>query len=128
FVVVDDFLGGLEAELCLDTALGPSVGRVEVCGAMTVMFLYKLPDAKIEEVGAHFRGLLERYNLLVGPNLFRLDGHVGDDLEVGARSDYELEDRLERRMVQTGKEFAGLNRLKVRREDVAVTIRGLVGL
>ena len=99
FVVVEDFLGRLEAELCLDTALGPSMSRVEVCLAMTVMLLYELPDAKIEEVGAHFRGLLEGYDLLVGPNLFRLDGHVGDDLEVGACPDYELEDCLERRMV-----------------------------
>src|SRR5437867_7240861 len=99
FVVVEDFLGRLEAELCLDTALGPSVGRVEVRLAVTVMLLYKLPDPKIEEVGAHLRGLLERYNLLVGPNLLGLDGHVGDDLEVGARPDDELEDCLERRMV-----------------------------
>src|SRR5207247_11305425 len=90
------------------------------------MLLYELPDAKIEEVGAHFGGLLEGYDLLIGPNLFGLNGHVGDDLEVRACADYELEDCLERRMVQTGKEFAGLNRLQVSRENIAVTIRGLV--
>src|SRR5439155_6978767 len=99
FVVVEDFLGRLETELCLDTAFGPSVGRVEVCLAVTVMLLDELPDAKIEQVGAHLRGLLEGYDLLIGPNLFRLNGHVGDDLEVGARPDYELEDSLERRMI-----------------------------
>src|SRR5213593_1250591 len=68
FVVVEDFLGRLEAELCLDTALGPSVGRVEVCLAMTAVFLDEPPDAEIEEIGAHLRGLLEGYDLLVGPN------------------------------------------------------------
>src|SRR5206468_3958105 len=97
-----------------------------MCLAMTVMLLDELPDAKIEQVGAHLRGLLEGYDLLIGPNLLRLDGHVGDDLEVGARADYELEDCLERRMVQTGKEFASLNRLKVSCENIPVTIRGLV--
>ncbi len=88
FVEPQHLLGGFEGELCLDGALGArTIGRVKLGLSVFVAVLCEPSDSEIEEIGRHFRSLLESYGLLPSLLLLRLDGHVGDYLQIRIDAD-----------------------------------------
>src|SRR5207237_9030730 len=112
---------------CIDlTSRTIRVGCVKFCPAMSALLLDELSNAQVEEVGGHFRGLLERDSLLLTLYHFGFDGHVRDDGEVSVGSDSNFEHCLVGRMVQAREDLASLNRFEVRAKDIAVAVGCLV--
>src|SRR5207302_11439213 len=99
---------------CIDLTSRPiRVGCVKFCPAMPALLLDELSIFHVEEVGGHFRRLLERDSLLVPLPCLVFDRHVRDDGEVSVGSYSNLELRLERRMVNAREDLASLNRYEV---------------
>src|SRR5437899_198246 len=93
---------------------------------MPALLLDELSNAQVEEVGGHFRRLLERDSLLVSLLCLGFDRHVRDDGEVSVSSDSNLEHCLERRMVHARENLASLNCFEVSTEYVAIPVRCFV--
>ena len=93
---------------------------------MPALLLDELSNSQVEEIGGHFRRLLERDSLLVPLPCLGFDRHVRDDGEVSVSFDSNLEHCLERRMVHARENLASLNRFQMCGEDVAVPVRRLV--